>query len=155
VARAAQAGVPGAIAGSMPLKWRISDPRRLVLAWAEGELARGDLLAFVAAIDRQDARSYPKILDVSRVTTVFPTDRLEALAHIARVREATSAVGAIAIVAGAGVARPQAELFAESGQFVRPIRVFGEHHEARRWIRDLTSGRADRSPPSRGPAASH
>jgi hypothetical protein len=136
----------------MPVQWRISHPRRLVLAWAQGELIRGELLTLVAAVDREGARSYPKILDVSRLTTIFPTDKLEAFAHIARVREATSAVGPVAIVAGTGTARPQAELFADAGHVVRPIRVFGEHHEARRWIRELRSGIVDRSSASREPA---
>lgn len=136
----------------MPVQWRISHPRRLVLALAKGELVRGELLAIVAAVDEQDARSYLKILDVSRLTTIFPTDKLEAFAHIARLREANSAVGPVAIVAGTGPARPQAELFAHAGQFVRPIRVFGPHHEARRWIRQLRSGFVERSPPSWEPA---
>lgn len=129
----------------MTVQWRIFHARRLVLAVAKGELVRGELLAIVAAVDQQDARSYLKILDVSRLTTIFPTDKLEAFAHIARLREANSAVGPVAIVAGTGTARPQAELFANAGQFVRPIRVFGTHHEARRWIRHLTPGVAGRS----------
>jgi hypothetical protein len=137
----------------MTLQWRISHPRRLVLALAEGEMGGGELLALVAAVDRQGARSYSKILDIRRLTTVFPTDKLEALAHIARLREADSAVGPVAIVAGTGPARPQAEFFADAGQVVRPIRVFGEHHEARRWIRSLTYGLAGRSSPRREPAA--
>jgi hypothetical protein len=53
---------------------------------------------------------------------------------IVREREAESAVGPIAIVAGTGHAARQARAFAESGHLFRPIRVFSEQHEASRWL---------------------
>ncbi|HEY4170370.1 MAG TPA: hypothetical protein VGM96_26485 [Reyranella sp.] len=51
-----------------------------------------------------------------------------------REREVDSVVGPIAIVVGPGPLAQQARAFSERGHLVRPIRVFAELHEARRWL---------------------
>ena len=55
-------------------------------------------------------------------------------AAIVREREVDSVVGPIAIVVGPGVIAQQARAFSERGHLIRPIRVFAELHEARRWL---------------------
>jgi hypothetical protein len=121
----------------MTLQWRISHPRRLVLAVAKGGMAPSELLALVAAIDGENARGYSKIVDIRGLSILLQAERLQTLAHIARMREAASIVGALALVASPGPAMEQAEVFADSGRLVRPIRVFVEHRAARRWIASL------------------
>jgi hypothetical protein len=56
------------------------------------------------------------------------------LANLVRARELESLVGPIAIVVGDEATYEQACLFAEVAELVRPIKVFREWHEARRWI---------------------
>lgn len=121
----------------MPIQWRILHARRLLLGMVKGELERGEMLALAAAVDAEKAVIYAKLFDVRQMTTIIPTDRLLTFAHFARLREATSAAGPVALIAGTGPQLAPARIFAEAGQVVRPIRVFVEHHQARRWIREL------------------
>jgi len=122
----------------MPLKWTISHPLRLVHGVVEGELAPSDFDGFLRAIDAEGTRTYPKIVDVSEMTTEFDIDRIRAFAQSIREREMSSDVGAVAIVAKAKPLH-QAMHFVQAAQTSRLIKVFRELDEARRWIEDLPS----------------
>jgi hypothetical protein len=89
---------------------------------------------FLQAIDEAGARPYAKMIDVKGLTTSFAPEQVGALAAIVREREVDSVVGPIAIVVGPGPLARQARAFSERGHLVRPIRVFAELHEARRWL---------------------
>jgi hypothetical protein len=118
----------------MPIEWTISHGARLVVAVAKGELQPEHMRDFLQAIDREGARPYAKMIDVKGLTTRFEPEQVGAFAAIVREREVDSVVGPIAIVVGPGVIAQQARAFSERGHLVRPIRVFAELHEARRWL---------------------
>jgi len=118
----------------MPIEWTISHGSRLVVAVAKGELTPEHMRDFLQAIDREGARPYAKMIDVKGLTTRFEPEQIGTFAAIVREREVDGAVGPIAIVVGPGPLAQQARAFSERGHLVRPIRVFAELHEARRWL---------------------
>jgi hypothetical protein len=118
----------------MPIEWTISHGARLVIAVAKGELRPEQMRDFLQAIDREGARPYAKMIDVKGMTTTFAPEQIGAFAAIVREREVDSVVGPIAIVVGTGTVAQQARTFSERGHLIRPIRVFAELHEARRWL---------------------
>ena len=125
----------------MPIEWTISHGARLVVAVAKGEMQPEHMREFLLAIDREGARPYAKMIDVKGLTTRFAPERIDAFAAVMREREVDGAVGPIAIVVGPGPLVEQARTFSERGHLIRPIRVFAELHEARRWLdgqRDTT-----------------
>ena len=118
----------------MPIEWTISHGSRLVVAVAKGEMQLEHMRDFLQAIDREGARPYAKMIDVKGLTTRFEPEQIGTFAAVVREREVDGAVGPIAIVVGPGPLAQQARAFSERGHLVRPIRVFAELHEARRWL---------------------
>ena len=118
----------------MPIEWTISHGARLVVAVAKGEMQPEHMRDFLQAIDREGARPYAKMIDVKGLTTRFAPEQVGTFAAIVREREVDSVVGPIAIVVGPGPLAQQARAFSERGHLIRPIRVFAELHEARRWL---------------------
>ena len=127
----------------MPLQWTISHPKRLVVAVAKGEMRPRAMVDFLAALDAAGARPYAKLVFLERLVTTFSEDSVVALANLVRQREQESEVGPIAIIAQDDATFEQACQFAHVAELVRPIRVFREWHEGRRWIDAVTIGRAN------------
>ena len=125
----------------MPLQWTISHPKRLVVAVAKGEVRPRAMVEFLAALDSAGARPYGKLILMERLVTTFTEESVATLANMVRKREEESVVGPIAIVAQDDAAFEQACQFAQVAALVRPIRVFREWHEGRRWL-DSASDRA-------------
>jgi len=118
----------------MPIEWTISHGARLVVAVAKGEMRPEHMRDFLQAIDQAGARPYAKMIDVKGLTASFAPEQVGTFAAIVREREVDSVVGPIAIVVGPGPLARQARAFSERGHLIRPIRVFAELHEARRWL---------------------
>jgi stage II sporulation SpoAA-like protein len=116
------------------MSWCISHPRRLVIAVAKGELDPQDMMEFVTSVDAANARPYRKMVDVTGVTALFSADKIRRFARLIRQREDESEVGAIGVVAGSPDVHRQAVLFTKQAQRYRPIRVFHEQHDARKWL---------------------
>ncbi len=74
------------------------------------------------------------MIDIKGLTTRFAPDQIGTFAAVVREREVDGAVGPIVIVVGPGPVAEQARAFSERGHLIRPIRVFAELHEARRWL---------------------
>ena len=121
----------------MPFSWCISHPSRLVIAVAKGELDPRDMMEFVFSVDAAKARPYAKMIDVTGVTARFSADKIRCFAVLIRQREDESEVGPIGVVAGSPDAHRQAVLFAKQAQRHRPIKVFHEQHDARKWLHAL------------------
>ena len=128
----------------MPLSWSISHPIRLVIAVAKGEFDPQDMVEFVLRVDAANARPYRKMIDVTGVTTRFSADSIRRFARVIRQREEESEVGPIGVVAGSPNVHRQAVLFAKQAPRYRPIRVFHEQHDARKWL-DAIGGEAEPS----------
>ncbi len=129
----------------MSLSWCISHPSRLVIAVAKGELDPQDMMEFLVRIDAANARPYRKMIDVTGVTDLFSADKIRSFARLIRQREDESEVGPIGVVAGSPDAHRQAVLFAKQAQRFRPIKVFHEQHDARKWLDTIGAEARSRS----------
>ena len=118
----------------MPLQWSVSHPSRLVLIVAKGEVQAQEMVELLAALDRDKARPYRKICDISGLESRFADDQIHALASAVRSREEATEVGPIAVVANTPEVARMARLFIEAAEKERPIRLFDEQHLARRWL---------------------
>ena len=105
-----------------------------MIAVAKGELEPQDMMEFVLRIDASNARPYRKMIDVTGVTAKFSADKIRRFARLILQREDESEVGPIGVVAGSPDAHRQAILFATQAQRHRPIKVFHEQHDARKWL---------------------
>ena len=126
----------------MPLQWTISHPKRLVVAVAKGEMRPRAMVEFLGALDAAGARPYAKLVFLERLVTTFSEESVGALAYLVRQREQESEVGPIAIITQEDATFEQARQFANVAGLVRPIRVFREWHEGRRWIDAVAIDRA-------------
>jgi hypothetical protein len=117
----------------MPLSWTISHPQRLVIAVARDEVALHEFGAYIEAV--QPVGSYRKLFVVSGMSTVFDTALMQSVGRAVRDHAAREPIGPIAIVADNAAAQASAMVYADSvSGLERPIRIFREQHEARRWL---------------------
>jgi len=61
--------------GQLPLQWTISQPKRLAVAVAKGEVRPREMVDFLAAIDDGGARPYGKLVFVEQFITTFSEER--------------------------------------------------------------------------------
>ena len=127
----------------MPIQCAVSHGKRLVVAIAKDKLLASDLVGFLFDLDREKAGAYRKIFDLSGVTSLLSDERIETFAEIIRERELSSPAGPLALVAGDPILARKAGLFAQKAQGLRPIRVFAEQHDARRWLDSLPGDAVD------------
>jgi hypothetical protein len=118
----------------MPLQWSVSHPSRLVLIVAKGEVQAAEMVELLAGLDREKARPYRKICDISGLESRFSDDQMHALAAAVRAREEATEVGPLAIVATNPETARMARIFVDAAELQRPIQLFDEQHLARRWL---------------------
>jgi hypothetical protein len=118
----------------MPLHWTVSHPQHLVIAIAKGEVQAQEVEKYLADIFAQGGGPYRKMFDVSQTDTAFDEAVLKGFARIVRKHAAAGPVGPLAIVARSDESFRQAGVFAEAATADRPIKIFREQHEARRWL---------------------
>jgi hypothetical protein len=126
----------------MPLSWTISHPQRLVIAVARNEVAPHEFDAYIEAM--QPVGRYRKMFVVSGMSTVFDTALLQSVGRAVREHAARESIGPIAIVADNEAAYASAMIYADTVRGLeRPIRIFREQHEARRWLDSVMTAEAE------------
>ena len=118
----------------MPLHWSLSHPQRLVIAIARGEVQPQEVEKYLADMFAEGGGPYRKMFDVSQTQTEFDDSALKGFAETVRRHAAAGPIGPIAIVATSEESFRQAAVFAEAATVDRPIKIFREQHEARRWL---------------------
>ena len=118
----------------MSLHWSVSHPQRLVIAIAKGEVTAEQVRKYLTDIFAQGAGPYRKMFDVSQTDTAFDDSVLKGFAETVRHHAAAGPIGPIAIVALSDESFRQAGVFAAAATVDRPIKIFREQHEARRWL---------------------
>jgi hypothetical protein len=122
----------------MPLSWTISPAQRLVIALARGDVAPHEFGAYIEAM--QPVGGYRRMFVVSGMSSVFDTALMKSVGNAARDQAEREKIGPIAIVADNEAAYSSALVYAEAAQGIdRPIRIFREQHEARRWLDSFLS----------------
>jgi len=118
----------------MPLHWTVSHPHRLVIAIAKGDVQAQEIDKYLADMFAQGGGPYRKMFDVSQTDSAFDEGVLKGFAETVRRHAAAGPIGPIAIVAANDESFRQAGVFAEAATVDRPIKIFREQHEARRWL---------------------
>ena len=118
----------------MPLHWTVSHPHRLVIAIAKGEVRAEEVEKYLEDMFAQGGAPYRKMFDVSQTETAFDETVLKGFAEWVRRHAVHGPLGPIAIVAASDESLRQAGVFAEAATVDRPIKIFREQHEARRWL---------------------
>ncbi|SRR6266446_1104105 len=118
----------------MALHWTISHPQRLVLAVAKGDVRAQEVENYLTDVFAQGGAPYRKMFDVTQTETAFDDGILKGFAETVRRQASAGPIGPLAIVAAGDDTFRQARVFAEATTVERPIKIFREQHEARRWL---------------------
>jgi hypothetical protein len=121
----------------MPVQWTISHSKRLVLAVARSPAGATDIESYLHSVALAGGMPYAKIFCIADVDSVLSEDNISALGEIVRHYALYGRIGPIAIVAPFDRGYRQARLFADAAKTDRPLAIFRELHEARRWIDSL------------------
>jgi hypothetical protein len=118
----------------MPLHWTVSHPQRLVIAVAKGEVQAQEVETYLEDIFAKGGGPYRKLFDVSQAEGGFDDSVLKGFAEWVRRHASGGPIGPIAIVALSDESFRQAGVFAAAATVDRPIKIFRQQHEARRWL---------------------
>jgi hypothetical protein len=118
----------------VPVQWTISHSKRLVLAVARSPAGAIDIESYLHSVALAGGMPYAKIFCIADVDSVLSEENISALGEIVRHYALYGRIGPIAIVAPFDRGYRQARLFADAARADRPLAIFRELHEARRWI---------------------
>jgi hypothetical protein len=118
----------------MPVHWTISHPSRLVVALAKDEVKVEDIEKYFAGVTAEGAMAYRKIFEIGAASMAVTEDSLKSLGQRVVLYAQHGQVGPVAIVAGSDESFAQAQVFAQAATAGRPLQIFREIHEARRWL---------------------
>jgi hypothetical protein len=122
----------------MPVYWTIDSKQRLVVVTAEGDVSHAHAEEYLDVIDGSGALAYRKLYDGRGGTVVMNHDELMAIA--ARFRSYHHRpVGALAVVLPHDKAEPVARMLGVLASADRPMRLFINLAQARRWIDGLAA----------------
>jgi hypothetical protein len=135
----------------VPFQWTISHPQRLVLAVARGLVAPHEFGNYFAAVERANAAGYRKMVDISGLTGELSDGLLQSLGRATQEQARRQPIGPIAIVATGDRAFYLATLYAKAASADRPLKIFRELHDGRRWLDSVAA--PDATPPQPDAAA--
>ena len=118
----------------MPVHWTISHPARLVVAVARDDVTVADIEQYFTGVTAEGGMSYRKIFEITQTPRALSDENLKALGARVMYYAQHGQIGPIAIVAASDESYEQAKTFAEAATVNRPLSIFREIHEARRWL---------------------
>lgn len=121
----------------MPIHIRISHHDRLVVAVAHGTITGQELMDAVRESVEQGALHYRKIIDVAAANTDADMECLKQLLMLARNSPQAAQRGPVAFVVDGKRGDTVRELAALNEEGERPIGVFTNLHEARKWLDEI------------------
>ncbi|UYN96708.1 MAG: hypothetical protein KIT25_07190 [Enhydrobacter sp.] len=124
----------------MPIHLTISHPTRLVVAIAKETLTLKDIELYLDEVVVKEAMGYRKIFDLSHAEVALGDNDIMQLGARISAYAVTARMGPLAIVAATPEAVARARLFTTLASAERPIKIFGELHEARRWLDSVPGG---------------
>jgi hypothetical protein len=122
---------------TMPIHVRISHHDRLVVAVAHGTITGEELMNAVRESVEQGALHYRKIIDVAAANSDADMERLKQLLVLARNSPQAAQRGPLAFVVDGNRGDTVRELAGLTEEGERPIRVFTNLHEARKWLDEV------------------
>jgi hypothetical protein len=118
----------------MPLHWTVSHSAKLVVASAKGDVSEAEVQRYFFDLLAQRALPYRKLFQVGAGATTLDTLMIKHFAATMRDPKLAAHLGPLAIVVDDEDASRKARRFAAGAIAERPLRIFTEAHEARRWL---------------------
>ena len=118
----------------MPVHWTISHPARLVMAITKGDVSVADIEKYFAGVTADGAMAYAKIFEITHTPEALSDENLNALGQRVIFYAQHGQIGPLAIVAATDASYHKASIFAAAARIDRPLMIFRELHDARRWI---------------------
>lgn len=118
----------------MPLHWKIDSRKRLLTVVAEGEVTRRDAEEFLVVLESGDLVSYRKLFDGMHGTTSMTGGDFMAIGVRIRTGHQAGPVGALAVALTAENAELVSRVLGIMASAKRPMRLFDNVEDARRWI---------------------
>ncbi|MBM3649897.1 MAG: hypothetical protein FJX11_19125 [Alphaproteobacteria bacterium] len=122
----------------MPIHLRISHHDRMVVCVAHGTIGLDDIQKALKEYWEADALAYRKIIDVASANSDATFDRLVELLSAARNVPNAAERGPVAFVVDAGRGETVRDLARLTEQGERPIGVFTNLHDARKWLDEVS-----------------
>ena len=123
----------------MPVHWTISHASRLVIAVAKDDVKVEDIEKYFAGVTAEDAMAYRKIFEIGARPLAVTDEGLRSLGQRIVLYAQHGQVGPVALVCGSDASLAQAQVFAAAATVGRPLKIFREIHEARRWLDEQAS----------------
>lgn len=126
--------VCGTVPLPMPLNWTIAPLEHTVVCVSESVVTLQDVLAFYDALEKAGALPYRKIIDAS-IGSLGLTDAeiAQLTARTRQLRQGTT-LGAMAVVTVSGRKAGLSKILRALSTVDRPLRIFDNIHDARRWL---------------------
>lgn len=121
----------------MPIHVRISHQDRLLVGVAHGTISAEEFLNAVREGVEQGALHYRKLIDVAAANTDADMTLLKQLLTMARNSPQAAQRGPVAFVVDSKRGDTVRELAALTEEGERPVRVFTNLHEARKWLDEI------------------
>jgi hypothetical protein len=118
----------------MALYWTIDSRKRTVDVVADGDVTLADAMGLFDAVEGANALAYSKLLDGTRARAAMTPDDLMSIIVRIRGLHALGTMGALAVVATAEQAQRIARLLGAAAVADRPMKVFDDVRQARRWL---------------------
>ena len=120
----------------MSLQWTLDPDFELVTVTADGPVTRGDIEAYLEAVDRGNAVTWRKLIDGRRGTLDMSHDDLMAVGVRLRAYH-ENVVGPLAIVLARDSADEVARILGIMATADRPMRLFTGVRAAERWLEGM------------------
>jgi hypothetical protein len=117
----------------MPLHWTIDSSERLLTVVAEGDITRSDADAFLEVLEGGFV-AYRKLFDGTKGETSMTAEDFMAIGARIRAGHLKGPVGALAVVLSQDKAKLVSRVLGIMATARRPMRLFDDVEEARRWI---------------------
>jgi hypothetical protein len=118
----------------VPVQWSISHPKRLVIAVAKGKITPEEIAEYFDGVTKSGGMAYGKVFEIADIESTLTAENMSAFGDIVRHHRANGKAGPVAIVAEFDRGYQQARLFASAAKAERPLAIFREWHEGRRWL---------------------
>jgi hypothetical protein len=118
----------------VPLDIDIDHGRRLVHTKADGTIVLQEILDYFDKVVIEDGLPYAKLFDASQAEFSLSDDDMMALGARVSAYAAMEPRGPIALIVGSDQANLLGQRFANLGGAKRPLRIFRDAEEGRRWL---------------------
>jgi hypothetical protein len=127
----------------MSVTWTIDPEDRMIVVIAEGDVTRAEVDAMLDAIESDEILTYRRLFDGTKADTKMPVEDLIALGVRMRGMHVHGGMGPLAVVVPADKEEILERLFGMLAVPKRPMRVFNDADQGRRWIRKQLPGSRD------------